>query len=285
MGNLHAPLLGSVVLSSATAWMVLHLFLGDEPLFSVPEYQLVHASELLFYALLGVIGGLVSVAFVRALLAIRARFMAMPERSRWLQPVAGGLTVGLLGFFVPEVLGVGYARVGDALNGNMAITAMAMLVVLKMIATATCYGSGNAGGIFGPSLFIGAMLGGTVGSIANWLVGDVMGLPDYTGSVGAYALVGMGTTFAGIIRVPFTSVIMIFELTREYAIIVPLMISSLVSYFIARRYQPQPIYEALARQDGIHLPSAETQQRHGRLRVRRGYAGSPRGAADHDDAC
>ena len=269
MGNLHAPLLGSVVLSSATAWMVLHLFLGDEPLFSVPEYQLVHASELLFYALLGVIGGLVSVAFVRALLAIRARFMAMPERSRWLQPVAGGLTVGLLGFFVPEVLGVGYARVGDALNGNMAITAMAMLVVLKMIATATCYGSGNAGGIFGPSLFIGAMLGGTVGSIANWLVGDVMGLPDYTGSVGAYALVGMGTTFAGIIRVPFTSVIMIFELTRDYAIIVPLMISSLVSYFIARRYQPQPIYEALARQDGIHLPSAETQQRHGRLRVRR----------------
>ena len=122
-----------------------------------------HASELLFYALLGVIGGLVSVAFVRALLEIRARFMAMPERTRWLQPVAGGLTVGVLGFFVPEVLGVGYARVGDALNGNMAITAMAMLVVLKMIATATCYGSGNAGGIFGPSLFIGAMLGGTVG--------------------------------------------------------------------------------------------------------------------------
>ena len=99
MGNLHAPLLGSVVLSSATAWMVLHLFLGDEPLFSVPEYQLVHASKLLFYALLGVIGGLVSVAFVRALLEIRARFMAMPERTRWLQPVAGGLTVGLLGFF------------------------------------------------------------------------------------------------------------------------------------------------------------------------------------------
>ena len=269
MGNLHAPLLGSVVLSSATAWMVLHLFLGDEPLFSVPEYQLVHASELLFYAALGVIGGLVSVAFVRVLLRIRARFMEMPERTRWLQPVAGGLTVGVLGFFVPEVLGVGYARVGDALNGNMAITAMAMLVVLKLIATATCYGSGNAGGIFGPSLFIGAMLGGTVGSVANWLVGDVMGLPDYTGSVGAYALVGMGTAFAGIIRVPFTSVIMIFELTRDYAIIVPLMISNLASYFIARRYQPQPIYEALAHQDGIHLPSAETQQRQGRLRVRR----------------
>ena len=99
MGNLHALLLGSVVLSSATAWMVLHLFLGDESLFSVPEYQLVHASALLFYALLGVIGGLVSVAFVRALLEIRARFMAMPERTRWLQPVAGGTDRRLAGVF------------------------------------------------------------------------------------------------------------------------------------------------------------------------------------------
>ncbi len=158
---------------------------------------------------------------------------------------------------------MGYARVGDALNSGMAVQVMVMLVVLKVIATATCYGSGNAGGIFGPSLFIGAMLGGTVGSVANFL------LPNYTASVGAYALVGMGTTFAGIIRVPFTSVIMIFELTRDYSIIVPLMVSSVVSYLISYRYQRKPIYEALAEQDGIHLPSTATQQRPGRIRVRR----------------
>ena len=263
MGNLHAPLRGSVVLSSATAWMILNLSLGDEPLFSVPQYQRVQATELVFYLILGVIGGLVSIGFVRTLLKIREWFMKMPAHTRWFQPVAGGLTVGLLGYFVPEVLGVGYMRVGDALNGNMVIQAMALLVVLKFIATATCYGSGNAGGIFGPSLFIGAMLGGTVGSVANWL------LPEYTGDIGAYALVGMGTTFAGIIRTPFTSVVMIFELTRDYSIIVPLMISNLVSYFISRKFQIKPIYEALAHQDGIHLPSPETEHRLGRLRVRK----------------
>ncbi len=263
MGNLHAPLLGSVVLASATAWLVMNLVLGDEALFSVPEYELVSVSEFGIYAILGVIGGLVSVLFVRLLLAIRKRFLEFPEKTRWFQPVAGGLTVGVLGFFVPEVLGVGYGRVGDALNGNLAFQFMALLVVLKLVATATCYGSGNAGGIFGPSLFIGAMLGGAVGSAAEWA------FPTLVSGPGAYALVGMGTAFAGIIRVPFTSVIMIFELTRDYTIIVPLMLSNMISYFISYRYQPKAIYEALAEQDGIHLPTAATQQRQGRLQVRR----------------
>jgi CIC family chloride channel protein len=263
MGNLHAPLLGSVVLASATSWLVLNLVLGDEALFSVPEYEIVHVSEFGFYAILGVIGGLVSVLFVRMLLRIRQRFMDFPEKTRWIQPVAGGLTVGILGFFVPAVLGVGYARVGDALNGGLTFQFMALLVVLKLVATTTCYGSGNAGGIFGPSLFIGAMLGGAVGSAAEWA------FPETTGGPGGYALVGMGTAFAGIIRVPFTSVIMIFELTRDYTIIVPLMLSNTISYFISYRYQPKPIYEALAEQDGIHLPTAATQQRQGRLQVRR----------------
>lgn len=250
MGDLQAPVLGSAVLSAATSWMVLHLLLGNEPLFHVPAYQLVHPMEFGAYAVLGVAGGLVSVCFVKLLLALRKRFLGMPGRSLWLQPVAGGLLVGLLGWFVPEVLGVGYGHVGEALNGRMALGAMALLVVLKTVATAGCYASGNAGGIFGPSLFIGAMLGGAVGSAANLL------FPDYTGSVGAYALVGMGTTFAGIIRVPLTSVIMIFELTRDYSIIVPLMVSNLISFIISYRLQRKPIYEALQHQDGVHLPSA-----------------------------
>jgi CIC family chloride channel protein len=177
------------------------------------------------------VGGFVSVGFVRLLLWIRQFFLNLPENTRWIQPVAGGLMVGVLGFFAPAVLGVGYGFVGLALNGNMGLAVMAILVVLKLVATATCYGSGNAGGIFGPSLFIGAMLGGTVGSIANLI------FPELTGSPGAYALVGMGTAFAGIIRVPFTSVIMIFEMTRDPYIIVPLMISNMLSYFISRRYQ------------------------------------------------
>ena len=249
MGDMHAPVLGSIVLGSATSWIVLHLLLGDEPLFHVPAYQLVHPLEFAIYALLGVAGGLVSVVFVRFLLWQRKLFLSLPTRTRWLQPAAGGLTVGILGWFFPEVLGVGYGFVGQALNGQLVIGAMALLVFLKIIATSTCYSSGNAGGIFGPSLFIGAMMGGAVGGVAHNL------LPDYTGSAGAYALVGMGAAFAGIVRVPLTSVIMIFEITRDYSIIVPLMISNLVSYWISSRLQEEPIYEALQHQEGIHLPS------------------------------
>jgi CIC family chloride channel protein len=250
MGDMHAPVLGSIVLSSATSWMVLHLILGDEPLFHVPAYQLVHPVEFAFYALLGIVGGLVSVGFVKLLLWQRKYFLRMAAWSAWFQPAAGGLVVGLLGWFVPQVLGVGYGYVSQALNGELVLRMMALLVLLKPIATATCYASGNAGGIFGPSLFMGAMLGGAFGESMHVL------MPDYTASVGAYALVGMGTAFAGIIRVPLTSVIMIFEVTRDYTIIVPLMISNLMSYFISSRLQRTPIYEALLEQDGIRLPPA-----------------------------
>jgi CIC family chloride channel protein len=192
---------------------------------------------------------------------MRARFLRFPQKTVWFQPVAGGLLVGLMGWFVPQVLGVGYGFVGEALNGRMAFQLMLLLVVLKLIAVTTSYASGNAGGIFGPALFIGAMLGGTVGTVAHHL------LPAYTATPGAYALVGMGAVFAGIVRAPMTSVLMIFEMTQDYAVIVPLMIANLVSLFIASRLQREPIYEALAVQDGIHLPSAETRQRHGRRQV------------------
>jgi CIC family chloride channel protein len=248
MGDLHAPVLGSIVLSSATSWIVLHLLLGDEPLFHVPSYQLVSPVEFISYAVLGVVGGLVSVCFVKLLLLIRKHFLKLPKRTSWLHPAAGGLLVGVMGWFVPEVLGVGYGHVSEALNGQMALEMMAVLVVLKLVATAACYGTGNAGGIFGPSLFIGAMMGGSVGTLAHHFA------PDFTGGVGAYALVGMGAAFAGIVRVPLTSVIMIFEMTRDYTIIVPLMISNLISFYISYRLQKEPIYEALQHQDGLHLP-------------------------------
>jgi CIC family chloride channel protein len=256
VGDLHAPVLGSVVLASATSWGVLRLLLGNSPLFKVPQYQLVHPGEFAIYAVLGVAGGLVSVAFTQLLLLMRGRFLRFSQKTVWFQPVAGGLLVGCLGWFVPQVLGVGYGYVGYALNGNMAVKLMALLVVLKLITVTTSYASGNAGGIFGPALFIGAMLGGCVGTLAHDL------FPAYTATPGAYALVGMGAAFAGIVRAPMTSVVMIFEMTQDYAVIVPLMIANLVSLFIASRLQKQPIYEALAIQDGIHLPSAESRQRH-----------------------
>jgi chloride channel protein, CIC family len=263
MGDLHAPVIGAVVLASATSWMVLRVLLGNHPLFKVPQYQLVHPAEFVVYAVLGVAGGLVSVAFTKLLLGMRARFLQFPQSTVWFQPVVGGLLVGLIGWFVPQVLGVGYGYVGDALNGNMAFKMMLLLVVLKLVTVTTSYASGNAGGIFGPALFIGAMLGGSVGTVAHhWF-------PAYTATPGAYALVGMGAAFAGIVRAPMTSVLMIFEMTQDYAVIVPLMIANLVSLFIASRFQHAPIYEALAVQDGIHLPRAETRRRYGQRQVRR----------------
>ncbi len=250
LADLHARVVGSVVIGAATSWIVLRLILGDEPLFHVPAYQLVHPIEFPFYALLGLLGGLVSTAFVKLLLWQRDRYLKAPQRWRPLAPAVGGLTVGLLALAVPGVLGVGYTLVNDALNGRLALRAMLLLLCVKLIATTSCYASGNAGGIFGPSLFIGAMLGGAVGSVIHALI------PDYTGDAGAYALVGMGAAFAGIIRTPMTSVVMIFEVTRDYTIIVPLMIANLCSYFLAQKLQKLPIYEALCRQEGVVLPSA-----------------------------
>jgi CIC family chloride channel protein len=261
VGDLNAPVLGSVVLASATSWLVLKLCLGNNPLFEVPQYQLVHPVEFLIYAVLGVVGGFVSVVFTRMLLVMRERFRLFPPWTRWFQPAAGGLVAGLIAWRVPQVLGVGYGYVGDVLNNKMALELMAMLVVFKLVAVTTSYASGNAGGIFGPSLFIGAMLGGTLGSAAHHL------WPAYTAAPGAYALVGMGTLFAGILRAPMTSVLMIFETTHDYAVIVPLMISNMVSFFISSKLQPEPIYEALAIQDGIHLPSEGARRRYGRRQV------------------
>jgi CIC family chloride channel protein len=181
-------------------------------------------------------------------------FKRFPHSTVWAQPVVGGLFVGLLGWWMPQVLGVGYDYVDKVLGGDFPIRTVAILAVMKIVATPLCYSSGNAGGIFGPSLFIGAMIGGATGGIAHSL------LPDFTANPGAYALVGMGTAFAGIVRTPLTSVIMIFEMTRDYAIIVPLMISNLISFFISRRLQPEPIYEALALQEGVYLPTGESRE-------------------------
>ena len=248
MGDLHAPVLGSAVIASGTAWVVLHSLLGSEPLFHVPEYQLLHPIEFAIYAILGVVGGFGSLAFVKLTLLMRSRFLKLPASTRWMHPAVGGLVVGVLALWVPQVLGVGYDFVSQVLNEEVSVKFVLTLFVLKLIASSSCYASGNSGGIFGPSLFFGAMLGAGVGSVAHAL------LPMHIASPGAYALVGMGATFAGIIRVPLTSVFMIFELTRDYAIVVPLMIANLVSLAISRKFQRVPIYEALTLQDGIHLP-------------------------------
>ncbi len=254
IGDMNASLIGSTVVASVASVVVERSLLGNEPLFRVPTYHLVHPAELLGYAVLGVVGGAVSVAFCKGLLALRAWFQSLPARTRPLQPAIGGVVIGLLIIAAPQVMGVGYRFVDQALDGRMALTLLLSLCVLKLVATIVSYASGNAGGIFAPSLYIGAMAGGAIGTLVHQYA------PFPTGDPGAYALVGMGTLFAGIIRAPMTSVFMIFELTQDYQIIVPLMVANLLALTISRRYQPIPVYHALLQQDQIHLPSAEARQ-------------------------
>jgi hypothetical protein len=191
--------------------------------------------------------------FCRGLLGLRRAFQALPRRSRFLQPALGGLFIGVVLMVVPQVLGVGYDYVDQALNGGLVLRTMVLLCLVKLIATIVSYASGNAGGIFVPSLYLGAMAGGALGTIVHGLA------PFPTAEPGAYALVGMGTLFAGIIRAPMTSVFMIFEITQDYQILVPLMVANLFSFLISRRFQPIPVYHALLQQDQIHLPSPATR--------------------------
>jgi CIC family chloride channel protein len=253
IGDLNAALLGSTVVAAVASVVVERSILGNEPLFHVPTYQLQHPLELVAYAVLGIAGGVVSLIFCKGLLALRAVFQRLPKSSAWFQPAIGGLVIGGLLLYSPAVMGVGYEYVDQALNGGLVLKTLVLLCFLKLVATIVSYASGNAGGIFAPSLYIGAMAGGAVGTLVHMVA------PFPTGAPGAYALVGMGTLFAGIIRAPMTSVFMIFEITQDYQILVPLMVANTLSFMISRRYQPTPVYHALLRQDGVHLPSATTK--------------------------
>ena len=248
IGDMNASLLGSTVVASVASVVVERSILGNEPLFRVPTYHLVHPAELLAYAALGVMGGVVSLVFCKGLLDARSFFLRLPASTRMLQPAMGGLVIGLLLVAVPQIMGVGYEYVDQALNGGLLFKTMVLLCVVKLAATIVSYSSGNAGGIFAPSLYIGAMTGGALGMLVHRLA------PFPTADPGAYALVGMGTLFAGIVRAPMTSVFMIFEITQDYQILVPLMVANLLSFMISRRYQPVPVYHALLQQDHVHLP-------------------------------
>ena len=262
IGDLNAALIGSTVVASVTAVIVERSILGNEPLFHVPEYHLVHPAELLAYAALGLAGGIISVLFCKGLLRTRAFFLRMRASTTVFQPAMGGLIIGVVLIFVPQVMGVGYEYVDQALNGGLPLKLMLLLCFVKLAATIISYASGNAGGIFAPSLFLGAMAGGAVGVVIHRFA------IFPTGDPGAYALVGMGALFAGIIRAPITSVFMIFELTQDYQILVPLMIANMLSFLISRRYQPRPVYHALLEQDHVHLPGPGEPGRSGTWRAR-----------------
>jgi CIC family chloride channel protein len=256
VGDLDQTVLSGVVVAAALAAAVEHSVLGEHPVFHVPgTYGLEHPSSLLVYALLGVGAALVAHAFYWLLLGLRRRFKtsALP---RWLSPAIGAFATGTIAAILmlvlgsDGVLGDGYATLSSALVGQISLRVMLALVVAKVLATVLCYSSGGAGGIFAPVLFIGGMLGGVFGHADRFLLSH----PDT--QLGAFALVGMGAFFAAVIRAPITSVLIIFEMTRGYGLILPLMIANTMAYMFARTMHEVPIYEALLEQDGFRLPQA-----------------------------
>src|SRR5919112_484409 len=252
------------VVAAALAAVVERSVLGEHPVFDVPPgYGLRHASSLLLYAALGVAGAFVSLAFTESLLKVRGWFKRQRLIPLWARPAAGGLLTGSLVVFAlfwlktGGVNGGGYETLSAALAGKLAVEVMLALCLMKIAATVFSYGSGGAGGLFAPSLFIGGMLGGAFGLLDATLLGH-----GAENSVGAFALVGMGAVFAGSIRAPITSVLIIFEMTGGYGLILPLMIANMTAYGLARRFRPTPIYEALLEQDGIHLPHRRGAVKH-----------------------
>lgn len=257
--NAAARPLGSIVIAAVIAAVIEHSILGDSALFNPPAYRLHSAPELLFYAILGLISGLAAVAFNTSLLRLRRWFRRQQIIPEWAAPGLGGLIlgcIGLLGLLLTgsaSIFGVGYETLSLELQGSLPLKLLLILGICKLAGTVVSYSSGSAGGIFGPSLYIGGMIGGAVGLLTRFALGNSLTEP------GAFALVGMGAVFAGIVRAPVTSIIIIFEMTRNYSIILPLMVANIISYALASRLSPTPIYDALLLQDGVHLPHAERQ--------------------------
>ncbi len=261
IGNWTAGVLGAIVLSAVSSVVVSRWFLGDQALFRIPVYHLVHPAELLAYAALGVMGGVSSLAFVKLIAYARPRLKALPRWTQYVQPALAGLLIGVIGIWFPQVMGAGYEYIDQAMHDQFTWQILALLAAFKILSTSLSFVSGTPGGMFAPTLFIGAMLGGAVGGIEHHF------FPWLTGGVGAYALVGMGTLFAGFLRVPLTSVFMVLEVSGNYSIILPVMISNTIAYLISRQYQQASLFDLLSRQDGMDLPSMEERREEAMLHV------------------
>ncbi len=252
LGQFHATYFGAVVISAVTADVVAQLFEGNDRAFLVPEYSLVSPWELAFYALLGVLAAIGSVIFIRALYASEDLWdnFNLPE---YVKPALGMAVLGVLGILTykvsgyPRIFGIGYGSITESFSNNIAFQVTLILFFLKMLATILTLGSGGSGGVFAPSLFMGAMLGATFGQIVNLL------FPSITAPAGAYALVGMSAFFSGAAHAPVTAILILFEMTGDYNIILPLMLATVISTLFSRLLNRESIYTLKLSRRGVHL--------------------------------
>jgi chloride channel protein, CIC family len=251
IGTWSAGVLGAIVLAAVSSVVTMRYFLGPDSLFRVPPIRVSHPSEFIGYVVLGIAGGFAALAFLKWIAYLRPKMMSLPRWSRYLQPAAAGLIIGLIGIRLPQVMGAGYFVIDQALHGQFTWRLLLVLAVIKIVATGLSFLSGTPGGMFAPTLFIGAMLGGAVGGIEHHF------FPQWNATLGTFALIGMGTFFAGFLRAPITSVFMVIELSGNYSAALPVMVASLIAYVISRRYQKVPLFDLLTRQDGLILPSIE----------------------------
>ena len=266
--NFETRSFGLVVLSSVTADAIGRAVFGSHPFLSLPTFTFSSPLELLLYAGLGVLATGVGLGFIRVLYSgedIADRLWKGPE---WLRPAVGGVLLGLLLLAVPEMYGVGYPVLQNAVSGHYVILVLLGLLVAKVLATSTTIWIGGSGGVFAPSLFMGAMLGSAYGAVAH----DLM--PHLAASAGAYGLVGMGAVFAACARAPITAVLIIFELTGDYQIILPLMFAIVVATTLSNALTRDTIYTLKLRRRGIDIDAPQDDP-HGTDRGRRRYGETP----------
>ena len=254
IGTWSAGVLGAIVLAAVSSVVTMRAFLGAESLFRVPPFRVAGPGEMLAYVVLGVAGGAASLLLLKWIVYARPKMQELPRWTEYFQPAAAGLLIGLIGIRVPQVMGAGYAIVDQAMHGQFGWQLLLLLAGLKLLATGFSFLSGTPGGMFAPVIFIGAMLGGAVGSIEHHF------FPALTATIGTFALVGIGTLFAGFLRTPITAVFMVIELSGNYTAILPVIISTMIAYGISRAYQKVPLFDLLARQEGIVLPSIEERR-------------------------
>ncbi len=246
LGEFGLATFSPIVISSVVATAVSRHFLGDTPAFIVPAYELVSAWELPIYIVLGFFCAVVGVAFTRILYVFEDTFdkIKFPE---YLKATVGGLILGASGLLVPEILGVGYGAIDLALMQKLAWWMLLVLVACKILATSITIGSGGSGGVFAPSLFLGAMAGGFFGSVVHSL------FPEATASPGAYSIVGMGALVSATTHGPLTAILILFEMTGSYKIILPLMLSCIIGTIAAGQLYRDSIYTLKLIRRGIDI--------------------------------